>query len=101
MAIPNRENIPSKEQRIDLRTTAQVKETLERAAKLSGATLSAFMLEASYEKARNLIKENEVILLTNKERDRIMSLLNEDIKDIKVNPKLKSAMERYLKKDEK
>lgn len=85
-----------KHQRIDLRTTSTIKNTLAHAAELKGATISSFMVEAAYEKAKMVIKENEVITLPNSERDRFLSLLE---RAAKPNAKLKQAMKKYLGRD--
>jgi uncharacterized protein (DUF1778 family) len=46
----------SKFQRIDLRTTAEIKNTLVLAAKLLGTTVSGFLINAAYKQAQSLLK---------------------------------------------
>jgi uncharacterized protein (DUF1778 family) len=87
-----------KQERIVLRTTPKVKSALAYAAELTGAaSMSAFMIEAAYEKAKSIIKENEVITLNDHERDRFLSLLE---KPAKPNARLKQAMKKYLARNE-
>lgn len=85
-----------KQQRIDLRTTSKIKNILANAAELKGTSISAFMIEASYEKARMVIKENEVITLPDTERNRFLALLE---RPAKPNAQLKQAMKKYLSRD--
>lgn len=97
MAHSKRSNEAIKQQRIDLRTTSKIKSTLERAAELTGSSLTTFMVEASYEKAKHLIKESEIIILSDRERDRFLSLLENPNR--KANTKLKNAMRHYLSRN--
>ena len=48
-------------ERISLRTTTKVKQTIERAAALSGISVSAFVLEHAYQAARKAILEQQQI----------------------------------------
>ena len=50
-------------ERISLRTTTEVKQTIERAAALSGISVSAFVLEHAYQSARRVILEQQQIQL--------------------------------------
>ena len=52
-------------ERISLRTTTEVKQTIERAAALSGISVSAFVLEHAYQAARRVILEQQQIQLLN------------------------------------
>lgn len=53
--------------RINLRTSAEAKALIERAAALMGTTVSSFMLQNAYEAARRIVTENNTLLMT--ERD--------------------------------
>lgn len=53
--------------RINLRTSAEAKALIERAAALMGTTVSSFMLQNAYEAARRIVSENNTLLMT--ERD--------------------------------
>lgn len=50
-------------ERINLRATREAKQVIEQAAALTGTTLSAFMLQHAYEKALNLIEQQQRITL--------------------------------------
>lgn len=98
MATTQHVNEQAKLQRIDLRTTAKVKNTLTYAAELAGVSMSTFLVEAAYEKAQNLIKKQEALLLSDNERDRFLALLE---RPAKPNTRLKHAMQKYLGKGKK
>lgn len=83
----------AKLQRIDLRTTATIKITLAQAAELAGLSVSSFLIEAAYEKAKSLIREQEILRLADVERDRFLILLDRKPKPV---AKLKTAMKKYL-----
>jgi uncharacterized protein (DUF1778 family) len=50
--------------RINLRTSAEAKAMIERAAALMGTTVSAFMLQHAYEAARRVVADNDTLLLS-------------------------------------
>lgn len=50
--------------RINLRTSAEAKAMIERAAALMGTTVSAFMLQHAYEAARRVVIDNDSLLLS-------------------------------------
>lgn len=95
MANIQRTSHKAKLERIDLRTTAKIKSTLAYAAELSGISMSNFLIEAACEKATQLIQEQELLVLTNKERDKFLTLLETSPDPV---PKLKVAMQQYLSK---
>lgn len=53
--------------RINLRTSADAKALIERAAAYMGTTVSAFMLQNAYEAAKRVVAEHEVIMLTQRD----------------------------------
>lgn len=53
--------------RINLRTSADAKAMIERAAALMGTTVSSFMLQNAYEAARRLVSENDTLMLTQRD----------------------------------
>ncbi|MEW6367233.1 MAG: DUF1778 domain-containing protein [Acidobacteriota bacterium] len=55
--------------RIDLRLSPQVRGEIERAADISGLTLSAFMLAHARDAARRVLSEHEAIVLSDRDRD--------------------------------
>lgn len=50
--------------RINLRTSAEAKAMIERAASLMGTTVSSFMLQNAYDAARRIVSETDTLLLT-------------------------------------
>lgn len=88
----------NKLERIDFRITSKIKQALNYAAELSGVSLSTFLIEAAQEKAAHVIHEQELLVLTNKERNRFLALLESPPKPA---AKLKIAMRRYLAKGDK
>lgn len=53
--------------RINLRTSADAKAMIERAAALMGTTVSSFMLQNAYEAARRIVSENDTLMLTQRD----------------------------------
>jgi uncharacterized protein (DUF1778 family) len=69
-------SIAIKNKRIDIRVPEEIKEVLMTAAKLSGLTLSSYIISVSYKKAEMDLKENENLVLSNRDRDLLLSALN-------------------------
>ena len=65
-----------KEKRIDLRVPLETKKTIEEAAKLANLSLSSYILTISLKQAKLDLEQNEVITLSNVERDRLLSSLD-------------------------
>lgn len=65
----------TKDERIDVRVSAEFKALFARAAALSGMSLSSFVLEAARTQAIRLIDEHERVLLNDEARDQFMALL--------------------------
>lgn len=55
--------------RINLRTSAEAKAMIERAAALMGTTVSSFMLQNAFEAARRIVSETDTLLLTQRDFD--------------------------------
>ena len=64
-----------KEERIDLRTSREVKDLIQRAAELLGTTMSAFIIHRSYDAAREVVAQQESLVLSDRDRDRFLQLL--------------------------
>lgn len=62
-------------ERINLRASSEAKRIIEQAASLTGTTLSAFMLQQSYEKALSLIAQQQTILVNAKEWEMLSNSL--------------------------
>ena len=50
--------------RINLRTSPEAKALIERAAALVGTTVSAFMLQHAYEAARQVVADNDTLIVS-------------------------------------
>jgi uncharacterized protein (DUF1778 family) len=62
--------------RINLRTSAEAKALIERAAAYVGTTVSAFMLQNAYEAAKRVVAEHEVIQLTQRDFEQFAKALD-------------------------
>ncbi len=88
----------AKDCRIDLRVTQEQKELLERAASLKGISLSAYTLFHVLPVAKQDIDANERLVLSNRDRDLFMSVMENPPK---LKGKLKSAIHKYRQKYDK
>lgn len=80
-------------ERIDLRTSPEIKELIVRAAATAGLSLSAFLIASAQERAKELLAENETLTLSPRDWDAFFSALdNAD----KPRPKLEAAAAEYL-----
>ncbi len=64
-----------KGERIDFRANRNQKTILERAAEIKHISLSSYILSSSLKQAQIDLAENETIMLSNRDRDLIMSAL--------------------------
>lgn len=64
-----------KDSRVDFRVSDVQKSLLERAAEIKHLSLSSYILSASIKQAELDIAENEMLILSNRDRDLIMSAL--------------------------
>ena len=64
-----------KDERIDLRTNSNQKTLLERAAELKHVSLSSYVLTTALKQAQLDLEENEIIVLSNRDRDLVMAAL--------------------------
>lgn len=71
--------VAMKDVRIDLRTSASQKTLLEQAAELKHTSLSSYILASSLKQAQLDVAENETLLLSNRDRDLIMSILENQL----------------------
>lgn len=85
----------TKQERIDLRTTAAIKDRLTRAAEITGTTISAFLISTALERANRVITEEQTITLSQRDWERLMALLENPPPP---NAALKKAMREYLGK---
>ncbi|MBI4753833.1 MAG: DUF1778 domain-containing protein [Betaproteobacteria bacterium] len=80
-------------ERIDLRTSPEVKELIVRAAASTGVSLSAFLLGAAQERAKQVLSESETLTLTSRDWEAFFTALDETDKP---RPKLEAAAQDYL-----
>jgi len=79
-------------ERIDLRTSPEIKEMIVRAASMVGMSVSAFLLGTAQERARQILAESEMVTLTSRDWNAFAQALdNAD----KPRPKLSAAMKRH------
>ena len=79
-------------ERIDLRTSPEIKELIVRAASSAGMSVSAFLLGAAQERARQILAENEMITLTSRDWNAFAKALDNTDKP---RPKLSATMKRH------
>ena len=75
--------------RITARVSEGVRDTLEQAAELLGATVNQFVVQAAYVEAQRVIERESVIRLSQKDAQRILALLDHPPKP---NRRLKEAV---------
>ena len=81
-------------ERIDLRTSPEIKELIVRAALTTGVSLSAFLIACAQDRARQILAESEILTFSPRDWDAFFAALdNAD----KPRPKLEAAAQAYLK----
>lgn len=83
-----------RDDRIALRATHQERERLLKAARFSGMTLSSFLRQAALEKSEDILRSNEVITLSDRDRDLFLDALENPQKS---NRNLLQAFRKYQK----
>jgi uncharacterized protein (DUF1778 family) len=79
-------------ERIDLRTSPEIKELIVRAASTTGMTVSAFLLGTAQERARQILAETEMVTLSPRDWNVFAKSLDNTEKP---RPKLAAAMKRH------
>ena len=69
-----------KDERIDLRANTNQKTLLERAAELKHVSLSSYILTSSLKQAQIDLEENEILVLSNRDRELVMDALENPTK---------------------
>lgn len=80
-------------ERIDLRTSPEIKQLIVRASATAGQSVSAFLIAAAQDRARQVLAESEIVSLSAQDWEAFVQAL--DATD-KPRPKLEAAMARYL-----
>ena len=86
--------MPVKEQRLEARVTDSQKELFKRAAAIQGLSLADFMVSSLTERATQVVKDHEIIVLSKEDREVfIKTLLNPP----KPNRKMRKAVQEHRK----
>ena len=62
--------------RINLRTSAEARAMIERAAAYVGTIVSAFMLQNAYEAAKRVVAEHEIVMLSQRDFEAFANALD-------------------------
>ena len=62
-------------ERINVRSTIDAKNVIEQAANLLGLSVSSFMIQSSFERAKELLKSHHELKVNNADRDMLMNFL--------------------------
>ena len=79
-------------ERIDLRTSPEIKQLIVRAATTSGVSVSAFLLGAGQQRARQVLAESESLSLTPRDWEAFVTALDNTDKP---RPRLSAALRRH------
>jgi uncharacterized protein (DUF1778 family) len=62
-------------ERVTARVSVSIRETLKRAADLSGATLNQFMVQAALKEAHKILEDERLIILSEQDANKIFELI--------------------------
>lgn len=62
-------------ERINVRSTIDAKNVIEQAAGLLGLSISSFMIQSSFERAKELLKSNHELKVNDADRNMLMNML--------------------------
>lgn len=83
--------------RLEVRVSSEQKNLFQRAASLSGRTLSEFVIDSAQEAAARIVQEHEVIHLSREEQIAFVSAL---LAPSEPGARLKKAIQSYRRKAE-
>jgi len=86
------DTLEASRKRITARISKDVRDTLEQAAELLGATVNQFIVQTAYMEAQRVIERESVIRLSQKDAQKIFSLLDNPPK---ANKRLKDAAKAF------
>jgi uncharacterized protein (DUF1778 family) len=78
--------------RITARVSDSVRDTLEQAAELLGATVNQFVVQTAYVEAQRVIERESVIRLSQEDAQKVLALLDHPPKP---NKRLKAAVKAF------
>ena len=81
-------------ERIDLRTSSEIKKLISRAAATAGVSLSAFLIASAQERAKQILIESETLSLSPRDWNVFFTAMDNTDKP---RPKLDAAASEYLK----
>jgi uncharacterized protein (DUF1778 family) len=81
-----------REERIDLRLSAEMKTLLARAASYAGMSLSSFLVAIAADRARQIVAEHETLTLTPRDWAAFLTALDDAERP---RPRLEAAAGRY------
>jgi len=81
--------------RLEARVSSDQKDFFQRAAKLTGRTLSELVIDSTQEAAAKIVQEHEVIRLSREEQ---VAFVNALLAPSKPGARLKQAVQRYRQK---
>jgi uncharacterized protein (DUF1778 family) len=85
-------SMTQRDERIDLRLSADLKALLARAASYSGMSLSTFLVSSASRRAKELVAERETLTLTSRDWRAFLTALD---KPERRRPRLEKAAKRY------
>jgi uncharacterized protein (DUF1778 family) len=83
----------AKDARVELRADRENKALIERAAALTGQPLSVFVIAAATSRAREIIREHDALVLSDRDRNLLLELL--DKKPGRPSAALLSALQNH------
>lgn len=69
--------ITTRKERIDIRISLHDKETIEKAAECNNLSISSYIVSVVLKQAKFDLRDNEMIILNDSERDNFIKALNE------------------------
>jgi uncharacterized protein (DUF1778 family) len=85
----------ARDARLNFRLSSDLKEVIEEAAASLGQSVSDFAVSTLVQQARSVIEQRNVTVLSDRDRDRFIDLLDED--EARPNAALITAAKRYKK----
>ena len=78
--------------RITARVPLEMRDTLEQAAQLQGATLNQFVVQSAFQEAHRILERETMIRLSQRDAQKVLSLLE---RPPKANKQLKEAVKSF------
>lgn len=78
--------------RVTARVPSELREMLEEAARIQGATLNQFLVQSAYQEAQRILERETVIRLSRRDAQKMFDLLEQPPK---ANRQLKEAVKAY------